>query len=75
MKTHRLFMYASDLMALSGKSERTSRRLLQTMKDHFGLGKKQPITFHQVAEFLCIPVDQILPYIRIFPFVVIGSTP
>ena len=68
-------MYAGDLMALSGKSERTSRRLLQTMKAHFGLGKKQPITFHQVAEFLCIPVDQNLPYIRMFPLVVIGTIP
>lgn len=75
MKTPRLFMYAADLMTISGKSERTCRRLLQTMKDHFGLAKQQQITFHQVAEFLCIPVDQILPYIRMFPFVVIGSTP
>lgn len=75
MKTPRLFMYAADLMTMSGKSERTSRRLLQTMKDHFGMEKRQQITFYQVAEFLCIPVDQILPYIRMFPFVVIGSMP
>ncbi|WP_411274211.1 hypothetical protein [Daejeonella sp.] len=75
MKTHRLFMYAADLMIISGKSERTCRRLLQNMKDHFGLEKRQQITFHQVAEFLCIPVDQILPYIRMLPFVVMDSTP
>ncbi len=74
MKTQRLFIYAADLMRLNGKSERTSRRLLQNMKDHFGLDKRQQITFHQVAEFLCIPVDQILPYIRMFPFVVIGTS-
>ncbi len=67
-------MYASDLMMLSGKSERTARRLLQTMKDHFGLEKNQQITFHQVAEFLCIPVDQILPYIRMFPLVIMSTS-
>lgn len=75
MKTPRLFMYAADLMRLNGKSERTSRRLLQTMKEHFGLDKRQELTYHHVAEFLCIPVDQLFPYIRMFPFVIMGSTP
>lgn len=75
MKTPRLFMYASDLMKINGKSERTCRRLLQEIKERFGLGKGQNVTYHQVAEFLCLPVDQLFPYIRMFPFVVIGSTP
>jgi hypothetical protein len=75
MKPPRLFIYAADLMRLNGKSERTARRLLQSMKEHFGLGKRQELTYHQVAEFLCIPADQLFPYIRMFPFVVMGSTP
>ncbi len=75
MKTPRLFMYAADLMKINGKSERTCRRLLQEIKERFGLGKGQNVTYHQVAEFLCLPVDQLFPYIRMFPFVVIGSTP
>lgn len=68
-------MYAADLMKINGKSERTCRRLLQEIKERFGLGKGQNVTYHQVAEFLCLPVDQLFPYIRMFPFVVIGSTP
>ncbi len=75
MKTPRLFIYAADLMRLSGKSERTARRLLQTIKDHFGLGKRQQLTYFQLAEFLNLPVDQLFPYIRMFPFVIMGSTP
>jgi hypothetical protein len=75
MKTPRLFIYAADLMRLSGKSERTCRRLLQTMKEHFGLGKKQELTYHHVSDFLKIPVDQLFPYIRMFPFVISGYTP
>lgn len=73
MKTPRLFMYAADLMALNGKSERTCRRLLQKMKDRFGLAKRQDVTYHQVATFLGLPVDQLFPYIRMSPFVVIGT--
>ena len=75
MKTPRLFIYAADLMRLSGKSERTCRRLLQSMRDRFGLGKRQELTYYQVAEFLCVPVDQLYPYIRMAPFVIMGSTP
>ena len=75
MKTPRLFMYAADLMQINGKSERTCRRLLQEMKERFGLEKGQNVTYHQVAEFLCIPVDQLFPYIRMFPFLIMGTTP
>lgn len=75
MKTPRLFIYAADLMRISGKSERTCRRLLHTMREHFRLKKRQELTCHQVAEFLCVPADQLFPYIRMFPFVVMGSTP
>ena len=72
MKTPRLFIYAADIMKISGKSERTSRRLLQNMKDHFGLGKRHELTYFQLAEFLNLPVDQLFPYIRMFPFVFVG---
>lgn len=75
MNPKRLFIYAADLMRISGKSERTSRRLLQTIRAHFGLEKRQEITSYQLAEFLCIPVDQLFPYIRMFPFLVMGSIP
>lgn len=75
METTRLFIYTADLMKISGKSERTCRRLLQNMKAHFGLKKRQELTSYQLAEFLCIPIDQLFPYIRMFPFLILGSTP
>lgn len=75
METTRLFIYTADLMKISGKSERTCRRLLQNMREHFGLKKRQELTFYQLAEFLCIPIDQLFPYIRMFPFLILGSTP
>jgi len=73
MKTPKLFIYAADLMRLNGKSERTARRLLQAMKDHFKLEKRQQLTYHHVSEFLCIPVDKLFPYIQIFPVVISGQ--
>jgi len=75
MKTPRLFIYAADLMRIYGKSERTCRRLLQTMKEHFGLGKRQNLTYFQLGEFLNLPVDQLFPYIRVFSFVIAWTTP
>lgn len=75
MKMTRLFIYAADLMRISGKSERTCRRLLQTIREHFGLKKRQELTCYQLAEFLCIPVDQLFPYIRMFPFLIMSATP
>lgn len=71
MKTPRLFIYTSDLMLVNGKSEKTCRRLLQKMKDHFGLEKRQDLTYYQVCEYLRIPVDHFLPYINMFPFLMI----
>ena len=75
MKTPKLFIFTADLMKINGKSERTCRRLLQTMKEHFGLGKGQNLTYFQLGEFLNLPVDQLFPYIRMFPFVIAGAAP
>jgi len=57
-------------MMINGKSEKTCRRLLQKMKEHFGVEKRQDLTYFQVCEFLGIPVDQFLPYISMFPFLI-----
>lgn len=54
MSTPRLFFYAADLMRLSGKCEKACRRLLLKMKEHFGLAKRQDLTYYQVCEFLKI---------------------
>ncbi|SKB86475.1 hypothetical protein [Daejeonella lutea] len=64
MRTPRLFIYPADLMRLSGKGEKTCRRLLRKIKAHFGLEKEHELTYFQVCEFLRIPVEQIIPYIR-----------
>ncbi|SDN14309.1 hypothetical protein SAMN05421813_1492 [Daejeonella rubra] len=74
MKTPRLLIYAADLVRLSGKCEKTCRRLLLKMKVHYGLEKGQDLTFYQVSEFLKIPVDQLFPYIKMFPFLFMVST-
>lgn len=74
MSTPRLFFYAADLMRLSGKCEKTCRRLLLKMKEHFGLAKQQDLTYYQVSEFLKIPVEQIFPYIKIYPLLIMISS-
>ena len=44
------------------------------MKVHYGLERGQDLTFYQVSEFLKIPVDQLFPYIKMFPFLFMVST-
>lgn len=60
----RLFFYTTDLMRISGKCERSCRRAMKKMKDFFKLEKHQELTLHHVSEFLKIPVEQLLPYLR-----------
>ena len=59
----RLFFYTSDLMRISGKCERSCRRIMKKMRDFFKLEKHQELTLHQVSEFLKIPVEQLAPYL------------
>lgn len=70
----RLFIYANDLMEITGKSERTCRRLLAKIKAHFGRDQKQELTFQQLSEFFSIPLDQILNHLRMYPILIAAST-
>jgi hypothetical protein len=46
----RLVIYPSDLVAIYGKSARTSRRYLQEMREDKGLPKGAPITIKDFCE-------------------------
>jgi hypothetical protein len=61
---HRLFFYTADLKLMTGKSERTCQRILQLIRDGNGLQKHQPITVFHVCDYLGIPLEKLLPFIR-----------
>jgi len=55
----RLAVYTSDLRRITGLSERTCQRLLNKIRDMFGLGKHQHVTVYQASDYLGIPVAEL----------------
>lgn len=47
----RLTIYTSDIVAITGKSERTAQRIRQTIKDALQRKKHQDITFSEFCNY------------------------
>lgn len=60
----RLTVYPSDLQRITGQSVRTCQRLLNKIRDMFGLDKDRPVTVYQASEYLGIPVLDMSRFIR-----------
>ena len=60
----RLTVYPSDLQKITGRSERTCQRLMNKIRDMFGLGRQQLVTVHQASEYLGIPMNDMYSFIR-----------
>lgn len=61
---HRIVFYTADLKLITGKSDRSCQRMMQFMRDFFALRKHHQVTVYHASEFLGIPVEQIIPYIK-----------
>lgn len=61
---HRIIFYTADLKQITGKGERSCQRMMQLMRDFFGLRKHQPITVYHASEFLGLSLEQLMPYMR-----------
>ena len=53
--SHRIVLYAKDLVILTGRSLRHCQKLISKMKIHFGKSKDQQVTKEEAAEFLGLP--------------------
>jgi len=60
----RLAVYPSNLQRITGQSVRTCQRLLNKIRDMFGLDKGQHVTIYQASEYLGIPVVDMSRFIR-----------
>jgi len=60
----RLAVYPADLQRITGQSERTCQRLLNKIRDMFGLDKHQHVTFYQASDDLGIPVAELSRFMR-----------
>ena len=55
----RLAVYPADLQRITGQSERTCQRLINKIRDMFGLDKHQHVTVYQASDYLGIPVVEL----------------
>jgi len=60
----RLAVYPADLQRITGQSERTCQRLINKIRDMFGLRKHQHVTVYQASDYLGIPVAELSVFMR-----------
>ena len=60
----RICINTTDVMFITGKSERQSRNIINDIKDHFGKAKHQVITIKEFCEYLGFKEEEIKSYIK-----------
>lgn len=63
MKLKRAIIYPKDVQRITGKSERSARKLVRDIKDHLKKDEHQFITINEFSEFTGIDHDTIDLYI------------
>jgi hypothetical protein len=67
MITKRICVYPSDIVVITGKGERYSRKIIQNLKKVLGKEKHQAITFKEAAKYLGVEEDLIFKIINDIP--------
>ena len=60
----RICINTTDVMFITGKSERQSWNIINDIKDHFGKAKHQVITIKEFCEYLGFKEEEIKSYIK-----------
>jgi hypothetical protein len=63
MKLTRLCIYPKDVQRMTGKSEKTSRRMLQAIKTNLGKQEHQFITLDEFAQHTGINEELVKQYL------------
>ncbi|GGK60116.1 hypothetical protein E2488_15295 [Gramella jeungdoensis] len=64
MKIVRTCIYPKDIQCITGRSERYGRKLLNTIKSHYGKQKHQFITSEEFAEYRGIKLETVNEYLQ-----------
>lgn len=63
MPLKRAIIYTKDIQRITGKSERSARRMLNQIKKHFDKQKHQLITSEEFSRFIGIDVEVVGRYL------------
>ena len=64
MKIVRTCIFPKDIQCITGRSERSGRRLLNEIKSHFGKDSHQFVTSEEFAEYSGINIEVVNEYLQ-----------
>lgn len=64
MKIFRSCIFPKDIQCITGRSERSGRRLLNEIKTHFGKDSHQFVTSEEFAEYSGINLEIVTEYLQ-----------
>jgi hypothetical protein len=59
----RMFIYPKDIQRMSGKTDRSARKLITKIRFHLGKQKHQLVTIKEFCTFMKLPEEEVLNYI------------
>lgn len=60
---NRIVIYAKDVENITGRKERTARKLLKKIRDHFGKEQGEFITVFEFCQFTGLKIEQVQPFL------------
>lgn len=63
MTTVRMWIYTKDIQRISGKSDRTARKILAAIRKNLGKEKYQPVSVKEFCRYMNLSETEILPYL------------
>lgn len=60
----RICINTTDVMFITGKSDRQARNIINDIKDHLGKAKHQVVTIKEFCEYLGFKEEEIKSYIK-----------
>ena len=64
MKTERICIYPKDVMLITGRSERSGCRLLQTIKKKYKKTKHQFVSIFEFSEYTGLEINEIRGFLN-----------
>ncbi|MFD2164533.1 hypothetical protein ACFSJU_19160 [Paradesertivirga mongoliensis] len=64
MITERICIYPKDVMLITGRSERSGCRLLQTIKKKYNKTKNQFVSISEFSEYTGLQIDEIKQFLN-----------
>jgi len=61
---NRICIYTKDVQLITGKSERHCREIIKKTRHFSNKQKHQPVTIHDLCEYLGIDPGKIIPLLR-----------